>query len=499
MRRSTRSKYIFSGIAILVLVCGCGYWWSRPAKSVEVKNEVPDRLYTVKSGDLVIGIRQVGFVNSQKSHKMALEAAVATKLLWVIPENTRVKKGDVLAKFETDDQVEKIDNSRLEVDNLAKELEIELESRKMLLSSNEASIRSAEDKVVSSEDAYKKYRNFERTQKRDSLELDLQKAQKSYDDAVSEYVSQKATIEAKGTTNDEATKKNEKTLSELKQKVDNAKNEWNKAELELKVFKRYANPNKLTELVNQMEQDKLELNKTKISTASQILQKDSGINNIQVRLRKKKEQLEKEEACLPLMKIVSPVDGVVIYGDPDVRWGKTEIRLGMDIRRGQVLMTIPDMSRLVVEFDLPEQYRSKANIGDRVVITPEGLKQLRFEGTLARIDQLPVNQIFWDQNSPKIYKSEVKLDNQDPRLVCGMSVQLEIITKVLKNAVFVPIEAVFEEGGKYFVYKKAGFNPKKQLVKIGQSNDNNVQILEGVADGDVVYLYKPFQRKEGGS
>jgi len=78
-------------------------------------------------------------------------------------------------------------------------------------------------------------------------------------------------------------------------------------------------------------------------------------------------------------------------------------------------------------------------------------------------------------------------------------VQLEIITKVIKGTLFVPIEAVFEESGKYFVYKKVGSGPRKQSVKIGQSNDNSVQVVDGLNEGDVVYLYKPFQRKDGGS
>jgi len=345
----------------------------------------------------------------------------------------------------------------------------------------------------------KKYRNFERSQKRDSLELDLQKNSKLYDEAMNEYIKKKNEIESKGSSNDEETKKNEMALSSLKQKADNAKNDLNKATLELKLFKRYANPSKLSELANQVAQSILEQNKVRISASSQLMQKEKAIMNLQMRLKKKQDQLEKEEESLRLMQIVSPVDGVVIYGDPDRRWGNPDIRLGMDVRRGQILMTIPDMSKLVVEFDLPEQYRSKVTVQDKVVITPESMKQLQFDGTLNKIDQLPVNQIFWDRNSPKIYKSEVKLAKQDPALVSGMSVQLEIITKEIKDVIYVPVEAVFEEGGKYFVYKKTLTHPKKQSVKIGQSNDNYVQLLEGVSGGDVVYLYKPFQRKEDNS
>lgn len=488
-------------ISSLLIAGGLFYYFffSGNKATTEAKNASPDRLFTIKRGELVIGIRQVGFVNSQKSYKLGLEASVATKLLWIIAENSKVKKDDVLAKFETYDQTEKIDAIKLEIENISKELEIELEAMKILVSTNESNIKASIDKTVTSEDSLKKYKNFERTQKRDSLELDLQKNTKLHDDAMSEYLKKKSEIEAKGASNDEENKKNETALGTLKQKVDNAKNDLNKATTELKLFKRYANPSKLSELANQVQQSILEQNKVRISASSQLMQKEKAIMNLQSRLKKKQEQLAKEEESLRLMQIVSPVEGVVIYGNPDQRWGNQDIRLGMDIRRGQILMTIPDMSKLVVEFDLPEQYRSKVTVNDKVIITPESMKQLQFEGKLSKIDQLPVNQIFWDRNSPKIYKSEVSFQNSDSALVSGMSVQLEIITKEIKDVLFIPVEAVFEEGGKYFVYKKSLTHPKKQAVKIGQSNDNYVQITEGVAEGDVVFLYKPFQRKEDNS
>ena len=77
-----------------------------------------------------------------------------------------------------------------------------------------------------------------------------------------------------------------------------------------------------------------------------------------------------------------------------------------------------------------------------------------------------------------------------------MSVQIEIVTEVVKKTLFVPVEAVFEENDDFFVYLKLGGTPKKVIVKIGKSNDSYVQIVEGLKENDVVYLYRPFQKKE---
>ena len=59
----------------------------------------------------------------------------------------------------------------------------------------------------------------------------------------------------------------------------------------------------------------------------------------------------------------------------------------------------------------------------------------------------------------------------------------------------IPIESVFEEEGKYFVYLKGGDKPKTAYVTLGISNDNYVHIKSGLSEGDTVYLYRPFQSK----
>ena len=51
--------------------------------------------------------------------------------------------------------------------------------------------------------------------------------------------------------------------------------------------------------------------------------------------------------------------------------------------------------------------------------------------------------------------------------------------------------AVSEEKGKYYCFVKEGKSSEKREVKIGTSNDDSVQITEGLRPGEVVYLYDP--------
>ena len=76
-----------------------------------------------------------------------------------------------------------------------------------------------------------------------------------------------------------------------------------------------------------------------------------------------------------------------------------------------------------------------------------------------------------------------------------MSVQVEVVSKILHDVISVPIEAVFEEGGQLLVYRKSPAGPEKVNVKIGSSSDSAVEIREGLKEGDEVFLYRPFQAK----
>ena len=43
--------------------------------------------------------------------------------------------------------------------------------------------------------------------------------------------------------------------------------------------------------------------------------------------------------------------------------------------------------------------------------------------------------------------------------------------------------------------RKTLSGPEKTHVKIGSSSDNAVEIVDGLKEGDEVFLYRPFQAK----
>ena len=475
MKLTRKKLFIIAGILLLIAgACGVYFGIYLPrqnagtGKKAEDNNDM-DRTFRVRRDDLVIGLQQGGYINASKKHKLALQANHKTKLIWVIDENTKVKKGDLLAKFETDDLLEKIENFEIEKDNLNKELDLAKENHRVIISENAAALQDAEEKLSQADDALRKYRRFERINKRDSLELAITEAEdalKTEEDAYREARDKQ--YEATSTQNAEEVR--QAALDKQQAKIDKAENSLTNAEDNFKVFRRYDHPSQLLRLVNAYDQAKLTLQKVKISTESKAIQQLKSIENLRRRVRWVGKQLERYKEYLPMMAIYAPADGVVIYGDPDRRWGNIDVKLGIEVGRGQVLITIPEMSNLVVDFDLPEQFRSKVQVGNKATITPDSLPGEKFDAAISHIATLPVNMVSWDSASPKIYKTKLKLDKQSAKLVNGMSVQIHVVTKVIPKVLFVPIEAVFEENDRFFVYRSSLGGPQEVTVEIGESN-----------------------------
>ena len=70
----------------------------------------------------------------------------------------------------------------------------------------------------------------------------------------------------------------------------------------------------------------------------------------------------------------------------------------------------------------------------------------------------------------------------------GLLVESEIIVEKIPNTLYVPLQAVFEKGGKTVVYARAGNRFLPRTVKLGKRTESQVAIVEGLRQSDVVAL-----------
>ena len=81
-------------------------------------------------------------------------------------------------------------------------------------------------------------------------------------------------------------------------------------------------------------------------------------------------------------------------------------------------------------------------------------------------------------------------------MIPGSFVEIYLISSPIENTISIPVSALTNEMGNYYVYKQLdeeGY--QKQEVKTGANNGKEIQILKGLAPGDRVVTKGAYQVK----
>ncbi|MEE2889422.1 MAG: efflux RND transporter periplasmic adaptor subunit [Planctomycetota bacterium] len=208
------------------------------------------------------------------------------------------------------------------------------------------------------------------------------------------------------------------------------------------------------------------------------------------RLNESQEELEREQYDIERMTIVAPSEGVVFYGNPDRTW-EDDIRVGENVYFNRVILTLPDPSEMAVSINIHEADIDKIAEGMSAVTRSDVQKDRVFHGEVIKIDSVANagNRRWGDQI--RRFKVEVSLQGNDLELKPGTSAEVEIHTGDLVDVLYVPLQAVHAEAGKYYCFLDKASGKEKTEVSVGRSNDSFLEIVDGLEEGQHVLLYKP--------
>ena len=168
------------------------------------------------------------------------------------------------------------------------------------------------------------------------------------------------------------------------------------------------------------------------------------------------------------------------------------VKEGDFVSVGQPLLTVTQNNRLYLRADVSERYyRYLSTISSANFKTP-------YDNQVYELSALNGKLLSYGKASgdgsyyvPVTFSFDNKGD-----VVPGSFVEVFLMSKELPNTLVIPVEALTEEQGLYFVYlQKCAESYKKQEVKIGASNGKEVQILEGLHAGDRVVVKGAYHVK----
>jgi len=151
-----------------------------------------------------------------------------------------------------------------------------------------------------------------------------------------------------------------------------------------------------------------------------------------------------------------------------------------------VILTIADLSKMIILAEINEIDIGKISISQPVDISIEAFPDADYKGKITHI--APMAKI--GNNNIRVFDIKISIENLTPNLKPGMSANVTIIGRTSKNVITVPIQAIFQdENGNNIVYKvESDTLITPQIVKTGINDLEKVEIIEGIAAGDTISL-----------
>lgn len=186
------------------------------------------------------------------------------------------------------------------------------------------------------------------------------------------------------------------------------------------------------------------------------------------------------------MNLTSPIGGTVV---------DRHVSVGQAVSRGTELMTVMNLSSVVIEAQLPESQVAHVMAGQRLVARLPGLPDRPFEGRVESVG----NAV---DPAKRTVPVRARITNAGAILKHEMAVEVRISTGARKDGLLVPASALVEDEGIKVVYVREGNRYERRPVTVGSINYQQVEILSGLEAGDEVVTTGAYQLKnmqKGGS
>jgi HlyD family secretion protein len=187
---------------------------------------------------------------------------------------------------------------------------------------------------------------------------------------------------------------------------------------------------------------------------------------------------EGAQAQLGYAQIKSPIDGVVT---------DRPLYPGEMAAAGSALITVMDLSRVVARAHLGQQQAAVLKVGDEATLSIQGLS----EEVPAKVSLVSPAL---DPNSTTV-EVWAEAANHDGHLQPGSAARITFVARTVKDALIVPAAALVtaSDGATSVMVVSADSKPQQKRVKVGIRQNDNLQITEGLQEGEKVVTQGAYQ------
>lgn len=242
-----------------------------------------------------------------------------------------------------------------------------------------------------------------------------------------------------------------------------------------------------------IRQVNLDLEKTQKSLEqsqkSYILKQKQSIAKMQeisASLNQTQNRLQNLMDLMNQLTITAPDDGMVIY---EREWGGKKIGVGSQIQAwNPTVATLPDLSVMISKTYINEVDIRKLKVGQQVDVSLDAFPEKKLTGKVTAVANVGEQMPKYDS---KVFEVVVQINEKDTTLRPAMTTSNKIIIGRNKNVLSVPLDAIHTDEAASFVYVKSAIGVTKKQIKTGATNEDGTIVLEGLTEGDQVFLTVP--------
>lgn len=272
------------------------------------------------------------------------------------------------------------------------------------------------------------------------------------------------------------------TLSNLRDELINLEYNLEERRLILEQSK-FEPPATIRQAEISLERAERGLEQSKQNYQLRIQQANEDMNEASINLSQQRRRYQEMLNVLDKFTIRAPKSGMVIYHR---EWNGQRRTVGSTISPWDLTVaTLPDLSSMMSTTYVNEIDVSKVRAGQHVRIGVDAFPQREYTGSIMQVanvgEQMP-------NTDAKVFEVRILLNEYDPILRPAMTTSNIIVTRTSKDVLYVPLEAINIADSIPYVFKRDG---TRQIVVLGDANDNHVIVEKGLSENDRIYLTTP--------
>ena len=434
-------------------------------------------VYTVGRKDFTVYVHERGIVQPAQIAPIASQiSSNQAKIVWLVPEGIQVKKGMLVARFDTKpfmDRLEKAEQDHLDAFATYQAAQKALALQK---EEEEGKIEAAKRKLEIAQVEAADILNGSGPMKRKIIEQKLHQQQRTLKLAENE-LDDLETLLKKGHTSGRERDRAQDTLQ-------TAREELVVAQTELNNFDTYVWPqmqSKAKLLVAGAESDLLRVRRT---AELHIQNRASEMEKYRRQVANKQKGVEMAKQDVVGCDVYAPASGILLYSKLPRENRRRKIQIGDSVWVGQTFLQIPDTSALVADIMVREVDVARIAEKMKVDIDVDAFPDTQFHGEIEAISALATE----DVATPGVrkFKTRIRFLGDTGKIHVGMSVSTHIICKTLQDVLTIPLGSINYRDDGYTVMKITDGKPKEVKVVLGSQGSLWAEVKDGLSEHDLI-------------